>query len=264
MRTGIAVSDIYSKYGALLLSKGQKFTDEALIELQRNNIIEKSTYEMLHNNLILTNCIKNSKTQFCHLDYNIINNVNEMVTNMLLESHKSHWWEFVKMLSNYIDWVYEHSINVALISLIIAVKLNYSAQEQMKICMGALFHDIGKLLIPKNIIQKPSSLTEEEMSIVKQHCKLGYDILRNSDLPDCCNDIVLQHHERLDGSGYPYGLSKNQITEYAKIVMVADVLDAITSYRPYKQSETMGTAIQDLKKYSDKYDQKIVGILLDL
>lgn len=264
MRTGISASNIYSKQGALLLSKGQEFTDEALIELQKNNTIEISTYEMLHNNLILTYCINNLESQFSHLDYNIICNANEMVSYMLFESHESPWWEFVKVLSNYIDWVYEHSINTAFISLIIADRLDYSAQEQMKVCMGAIFHDIGKLLVPKDIIQKPGSLTGEEMSIVKHHCKLGYDMLRNSDLPDCCNDIILQHHERLDGSGYPYGLTENQISDYSKIVMIADVLDAITSYRPYKQKKSMNTAIQELSNDESKYDQKIVNLLVDL
>ena len=88
--------------------------------------------------------------------------------------------------------------------------------------------------------------------------------MKDSGLPPRSLEIVLQHHERLDGSGYPYGLFEEQISPFAKIVMVADVLDAITSYRPYKGIGSMNTALQELKESGPKYDQKVVNMLINL
>lgn len=265
MKTGETFKDIYSKTGVLLLAKGQKITGDYLAKLHQSDYIEKSVYEELRTQLALSNCKERMSAKFAYLNDAVTDSSNEMVSQMLFSSREKTWWRYVSALSNYVDWVYEHSIDVALISLIIANRMNLPKQEQTHLCAGAFLHDIGKILIPKKIIQKPGSLTAQEMLIVKRHCELGRDLLEDSDLPDGCLDMALQHHERLDGSGYPFGITSNKISDYAKIVMVADVLDAITSYRPYKkQIGTIDFALRELKNGKEQFDQRIVDLLFNI
>lgn len=262
MITGIVKKNIYSKDGILLLAKGQKLTEEDLERLRRIEIVEVSVLAELDQQMAMYWNKEKLKAKFAPIDYTFIEKSNETVSDILFLSEGKPWQTFLHSLGKYADWVYVHSIDVALISGIIAGRMNFSAQEQQEVCLGALLHDVGKLLVPREIIQKPGSLTEEEMSLVRKHCEYGCDLLKDAGLPPCSMEIVLQHHERLDGSGYPYGLSEDRISDYAKIVMVADVLDAITSYRPYKKVGSMNTALRELKGSRTKYDQRIVNMLI--
>jgi putative nucleotidyltransferase with HDIG domain len=143
----------------------------------------------------------------------------------------------------------------------IAFKLDYSNEKIKNLCIGGMLHDIGKLMIPKNILQKPGKLNDQKMSFMKQHCELGYSMIKDLDLSTEITDIILQHHERLDGSGYPYGLHSDQISDNAKIVMIADALDAMTSYRPYQNSRQVNEAMEELKKDESKYSRDILELL---
>ena len=130
-------------------------------------------------------------------------------------------------------WLLRHSINVAAISLLISAYADYTPAQKRKILSGALLHDVGKMIIPGTILQKPAALTEEEKEVIKRHPLSGYRMVADSNISAESKLIVLQHHERLDGCGYPDGLGAEFICEGAKIVMIADSLDAMTSYRPY-------------------------------
>ena len=116
-------------------------------------------------------------------------------------------------------------------------------------------------MIPKTIIQKSAALDEREMSIMRQHCELGAYSLEPYGLPKETIDIILQHHERIDGSGYPKGLKEDDISRDAKIVMIADVVDAVTSFRPYRSPRTLDEAVNALKSKPHKYPQETVAIL---
>ncbi|MEL3962122.1 HD-GYP domain-containing protein [Lysinibacillus endophyticus] len=136
----------------------------------------------------------------------------------------------------YDEYIYQHSFQVTLYSLAIAKELGYTYGDLKTIGMGALLHDVGKMAIPTEILLKPSKLTDEEYETMKKHARFGFDILRNlhtvSLLVAHC---AFQHHERLDGSGYPRGLVNDEIHPYAKIIAVADVFDAVTSNRVYRK-----------------------------
>lgn len=133
------------------------------------------------------------------------------------------------------EYTYRHSINVSLISTMIGKWMGFSTNELNDIAMAGLLHDIGKSQVPNDILNKPGKLTKEEFEIMKSHTNHGYEILkRTSDLSE---DIVLgalEHHERLDGKGYPLGLSSKKIHMYGRIIAIADVYDAMTSKRVYK------------------------------
>ncbi|MES9960244.1 MAG: HD domain-containing phosphohydrolase [Sedimenticola sp.] len=105
--------------------------------------------------------------------------------------------------------------------------------------LGALIHDIGKISIPSEVLVRPGELTDTEFSLVKDHCELGYDILKDVDLPWPVADLIYHHHERLDGSGYPQGLKGDQISMEARILAVADMVEAMSSHRPYRHAFEM-------------------------
>lgn len=141
------------------------------------------------------------------------------------------------------DYTFAHSINVCVLSTMVGHALGYQQEQLRSLALGALLHDIGKTPIPLRILNKPGPLTPEEMALVKTHARVGFDILRT--MPDFTFvplQIALQHHERFDGNGYPQGLKGEEIYEYARIVAIADVYDALTSDRPYKRAYTPDVA----------------------
>ena len=194
-------------------------------------------------------------------DDRVLMQPNKILCDIIFESKTKPWWIYINALANYVDWIYTHSIDVAMISLMMAVKLGYSDEELHNIGLGALLHDVGKLLVPKTIIEKLEPLTDTEKNYIRQHCELGMSSLKTFDLPEECTDIVLQHHERLDGSGYPKGLKKDEICRNAKIVMVADAVDAITSGRPYRLPRELDTAINILRIEGEKYSEDLVTLI---
>ena len=109
---------------------------------------------------------------------------------------------------------------------------------------AAIVHDLGKIMIPASILSKPGTLTDPEFAMIKTHSQAGYDIIKEIDFGYPVGGIVLQHHERLDGSGYPNGLIKTQIVLEAKIIAVADVVEAIASHRPYRPAFGIDKALE--------------------
>ncbi|CAM5214688.1 Putative nucleotidyltransferase with HDIG domain OS=Ureibacillus acetophenoni OX=614649 GN=SAMN05877842_109103 PE=4 SV=1 [Ureibacillus acetophenoni] len=163
----------------------------------------------------------------------------------------------------YDEYLYQHSFQVTLYALAIAKELGYSYKEIKLIGIGAILHDVGKLQIPTNILFKPGKLTDEEYETVKNHAQFGFDILRNlHSISLLVAHCAYQHHERLDGSGYPRGIVEKDIHPYAKIIAVADVFDAVTSDRVYRNKLLPSQGIQLLESGSGVlFDTKVVEAL---
>lgn len=143
------------------------------------------------------------------------------------------------------SYTYDHCINVCVLSVIAGMKLNLSKDELVQIALGSAIHDIGKLEIPKIILNKPAALTREEFTIVKEHARKGFDRFRKSSFTsEAVGNIILQHHERHTGHGYPFGLKGEDIDHMAQIVSIADVYDALTSTRPYRKAYQPHKAIE--------------------
>ncbi len=261
-----AKKDIYDRNGRLLLSKGQKMTDAIIAKLK--SLGNYSPEELINfddkQSVILTSTVQAFKERVNIRNDLVLEQSNKVLSTIIFESKTKPWWIYVNALGNYVDWLYTHSIDVAMISLMMAVELGYRDEALMNIGLGAFLHDVGKLLIPKSIIQKPGPLTEKEMVYMRQHCELGMSSLIPFNLSKECTDIVLQHHERLDGSGYPNRLKRNEICRDARIVMIADAIDAITSGRPYKQSRDMDIAIKILRNEGKKYSQELITLLEEM
>ncbi|MEN2465561.1 HD-GYP domain-containing protein [Ornithinibacillus sp. FSL M8-0202] len=135
------------------------------------------------------------------------------------------------------DYVFQHSLNVTIYSLAIGAELKLNAKELSELGKGAMLHDIGKVFIDPDIVQKPERLTDEEFAIMKTHTTLGYELLRkNYNYSAVVAHCAYQHHERIDGSGYPRGLKGNEIHLFAQIIGAADVFDAVTSNRVYRKA----------------------------
>ncbi|HSA06301.1 MAG TPA: HD-GYP domain-containing protein [Candidatus Gastranaerophilales bacterium] len=134
-------------------------------------------------------------------------------------------------------YTFSHSLNVAIISAVIGRELGFNENKLKDLTFSAFLHDIGKMRVPKNILYKPGMLTLEEMQIIKKHSQLGYDyIVETLGLPKELAKPALEHHERWEGTGYPNGLKGNQISEFAQIVAIADVYDAMVSEKIYRGS----------------------------
>ena len=156
------------------------------------------------------------------------------------------------------DSTYAHSLNVAIISRIIGKWLHFSNEELDTLTLAGLLHDIGKTKIPDEVLNKDGKLTDEEFQMIRNHPKYGYDILKSQPLNSHIKKAALMHHERCDGSGYPLGLTMEEIDDYALIIAIADVYDAMTAARSYRAPlcpfEVIAEFEKDgLQKYKPKY-----------
>jgi PAS domain S-box-containing protein/putative nucleotidyltransferase with HDIG domain len=142
-----------------------------------------------------------------------------------------------------------HQQRVADLSAAIAAELNFDLDRIEGIRLGALIHDIGKIYIPSEILNRPGRLSEPEFELIKTHPAVGYDIVKDVHFPWPVADMILQHHERLDGSGYPSGLRGDEILPEAKIMAVADVVEAITSHRPYRPGLGLERARKEIRAH---------------
>jgi PAS domain S-box-containing protein/putative nucleotidyltransferase with HDIG domain len=158
-----------------------------------------------------------------------------------------------------------HQNAVSQIAVAIAQEMKLPEDKIEGMRIAALVHDIGKISIPAEILSKPSKLNEMEFSLIKNHPKTGYDILKTIDFPWPVARIVLQHHEWLDGSGYPQGLKGDKILLEAKIIGTADVVEAMSSHRPYRPSLGIDKALEEISKNKGiLYDPEVVDACLRL
>jgi PAS domain S-box-containing protein len=158
-----------------------------------------------------------------------------------------------------------HQHRTTKIARAIAFEMGLSKQQIEGIRMAGVIHDLGKISVPAEILSKPGKISESEFSLIKQHPQTGYEILKGIDFNWHVADIVLQHHERLDGSGYPNNLQKDEILLEAKVIGVADVIEAMSSHRPYRPALGIDEAFEEITmKKGITYDPDVVDAAIDL
>ena len=158
-----------------------------------------------------------------------------------------------------------HQIRVGNLAVKIAQKIGLDKKTITGLFVSGYMHDLGKISVPSEILTKPSALNSVEFEIIKSHVEYGYAVLKKLDLPWPVADIVYQHHERIDGSGYPKGLKGDEISQEAKVLAVADVIEAMTSHRPYRPGLGIKPALEEIKdKRGTKFDAEIVDAALEL
>ena len=151
-----------------------------------------------------------------------------------------------------------HEQRVARVGKLIANEMGLDESEVATIETAALLHDIGKLFVPAEILTKPGTLTTSEFMLIKEHSRRGFEILKGISFPWPIADVVLQHHERSDGSGYPEGLADGNIMLAARILAVADTVEAMSSHRPYRPAFGVESAMGELRDNAGRYDPDVV------
>ncbi len=158
-----------------------------------------------------------------------------------------------------------HQRRVGRIAREIGRVMGKSAEAQANLELMGLMHDIGKIGIPAEILSKPGRLSQEELALVRTHTKIGHDILSKTEFDIPIAAVAFQHHERIDGMGYPLGLSEDQILLESRIIAVADVVEAMSSHRPYRTGLGLDTALAEIQSgRGTKYDSNVVDACLRL
>ncbi|ERM91442.1 diguanylate cyclase [Caldanaerobacter subterraneus subsp. yonseiensis KB-1] len=155
-----------------------------------------------------------------------------------------------------------HQMRVSKICEKIARALNMSYNEMIELLLAAQLHDIGKLWIPENVLNKPDKLTKEEKEIMKKHVMYGYNYIKSRKMSSAAAEAVLYHHERFDGQGY-IGLKGREIPLFSRIISVADAFDAMTNERPYKKAMSIEEAVKEIERSSGtQFDPEIVDVFI--
>lgn len=243
------------KTGAILLTSGTVLNKNNIFILRNlgikyidifENINSENDYLIVNNDIFLekyerfadrTRLIFNNARFGKKL---VVSEIGEIVNEMVEEIVKSNnILARLRQIEEDNDYTFQHSLDVSMLATMIGKWLGYSNVELKQISLAGLFHDIGKVKISDNIMYKPGRLTESEFELVKKHTIFGYNLL-NETIGISKNVALgaLQHHEREDGSGYPLGVKSKNIHEYAKIVAVCDIFDAMTTERVYKKKQS--------------------------
>lgn len=252
--------DIYNAAGSCLLRKGTKFTEQYLAHLKRLNIASvyiapadfkftAPTVDDIIQEKTRVQAIKSVYTLFENYHLSKSLNTQDLTANVkdILQNLVSNRSNLVQVndIRLYDDYTFGHCVNVSVLATMIGTLLHYSTEKLKELALGALLHDIGKVMLPLSILNKPTKLTSEEIEIIQTHPTYGYEILSKcDDLPACAKTIAHQHHEKFRGGGYPLGIAADQITPYARIVTIADVYDALLADRPYKKAYTPSLAFK--------------------
>ena len=184
-------------------------------------------------------------------NWDILNTVNKIVDELLENRDIMVQLVDIRSKDNYL---FAHSVNCAVMATLVAKKMKMKVKELRWIATGALFHDLGMIAIADEIVSKPAELTEAEYKEIKKHPLLGYEIFKLTDILDArAGAVVLQHHERFQGQGYPRGLKGKEISTLAQITGIADVYDALTSDRPYRKAYKPHEAVEMLLSWGEEY-----------
>ncbi|RRJ66007.1 HD domain-containing protein [Paenibacillus oralis] len=162
--------------------------------------------------------------------------------------------------------VYRHSIRVAMLAERIATEMNLAACEKENLLRGCFLHDLGKIMLPLDVLEQAAPLTPHQWKIIKLHPQVGADLLHNiSEFEEPVIEVILHHHERWDGQGYPHGLKEQDIPLLARICSVADAFDAMMCVRPYRQSLPLEQVKQELwRNRAIQFDPDITRLTLEL
>ncbi len=175
----------------------------------------------------------------------------------------------VKTLSRAIElrdpYTAGHERRVAALAEALAARLGWFGDDATTLRLASQVHDIGKIAVPSEILTRPGRLSETEFALIKSHAQVGHDLLEPVEFGMPIAEIVLQHHERLDGSGYPRGLAADRILPAARVLAVADVVEAMVSHRPYRPALDQETALAEIRSGAGRlYDEDAVAVCCDL
>ncbi len=262
LRKGRLLTDAFIKKISELGYQGLYIDDDLSEGLYVNDVVSAELKMTMKNELqaLLDNTKLNRPSAF-RTRMQTINKLLQCTVDEIL--HSSQVMVNMIDLRTYDDYTYSHSLNVAILSIVIGITLGLNKKMLHQLALGALLHDTGKMFIEKEILNKPSRLTPEEFEEIKKHSERGYAYLCDyMDIPDAARNTALQHHEQFNGKGYPQGLSGESIHLFGRIVGVVDVFDALTADRPYRKAMLPSDAIEYIMGgYNTMFDPSIVNAL---
>ena len=292
----VTAEDVYTYTNQLLIPKGTVLGDKAITKLEFYSIINLKVEDELDKEYLSKPAFYEDKSyaervkaspeflefkkrfdeevpKFQNMLDNLAVNKQQLNLENLLEFtlnliySPNGYISVFDMLHNmrqYDDLTYVHSINVALMCNVFARWLKMTEDEAKLATLCGLLHDIGKFAVPEDIIKKPGKLTESEYTIVKKHTFEGYNALKKHNAPEHILNSALMHHERCDGTGYPFGIKDNKIDTYAKMVAIVDVYDAMTSARVYRGPMCPFKVIDIFESEGiQKYDARFIMTFLE-
>jgi len=273
----ILAKTVMTLEGRVLLASGMKLTEEYKRKLKANGITEiyiedeisKNLHvpEVVHEEIISEakrkiKLMMNNPSIKTSIDgFQVMKIVEKIITDILLNK------DIVANLSDIRsvdDYTFSHSVNVCILSLIIGIGFGYSGDKLRELGVGSILHDIGKVMISQEILKKPVQLSSKEFEEIKKHTIYGYELLKKTKgITMMASHISLGHHERLDGSGYPYQLRGNDIHKAARIVAVSDVYDALTTDRVYRKKLMPHEVIDYITSLASyHFDQEVVDVFI--
>ncbi|MDF2548009.1 MAG: metal dependent phosphohydrolase [Anaerosolibacter sp.] len=267
---------LYDKDGRILLHKGVELNEGLLKKVEENGINMIYINDGYSDNEIediiepkiriaAVNALRETFTSFEKSNQESKGKVNSLKERQMLKQRDDYFQNLNKLAKNIVDeissaknvlvslvdiksmdnYTYEHSVNVTVLSLVLGAELRLSKNDLYDLGIGAMLHDIGKAFLPKEILLKKGKLTDEEYAVAKEHTTRGYNYLKELySIPGPARIIALQHHEKVDGTGYPSGLTGNKLSKLAKIIAITDTYDAMTSDKPYKKAVSPQEAIE--------------------
>lgn len=251
--------DIYSESGKLLVPVSTVITYDHVILLEDNGItltaedIKGGEADFNQHSKMIDKTVEQVKDIFGTIRKTKqipLADLREHVIPMIhVASDSKHLLNLFQVLQAKDDYTYRHNIAVGAISNLIGKWMKLNDRDLLQLTTAALLHDVGKMLIPESILNKPGKLTSEEFAIIKKHTIYGYDILKETiGITHRQALVALEHHERLDGNGYPKGLRKGEIDLFSRIVSVADVFHAMTSNRVYRNHFPFYKVLSEMEK----------------
>lgn len=242
---------ILSNNGSIMLKENVILTERYINKLHKIGIRYVYIHEEMLEDIepqdpkfleIKSDVVKQLSNVFSKLEYNIENvslqGTLSAVTDIVeyLLENKNISQTYLMEIKTYDNYTYVHSLNTCVLALFFGVQLSYNKSKLIELGMGSLLHDVGKTKIAKSILNKNDKLSTEEFEIMKKHSQYGYDIVNKmNDMSYRSKLIVLQHHERIDGNGYPKGIKGDRISKFAQITSISDVYDAMVSDRIYRK-----------------------------
>ncbi len=276
----ITAQSIYNPLGASYLTKGVELNPK-YIERLKKSVLDGVTVTSLDPKLKLAppadivqektriSAIHNVATAFQNvedhgtLDPKPLQDISETILLDIIEQQKN----LVQLtdIRLHDTYTFAHSVNVAILSALLGVLQKLPKEDLLKLTLGGLLHDLGKITVPHEILTKPGHLSDDEWSLMQGHPDAGRQRLKKMFPNDILlSTIALQHHEHIDGSGYPNHLQGEQIHRYARIVAIADVYDALTSVRPYKRAYTPSVAHRIMTTCSPgHFDLELLQLFFD-
>jgi len=229
--------------GFLYLYINDNKTDEIINDVIKPEIRQKAivSIKKIYGTIAQENDI-NSQKWLNDTVADLKNMIEGIVDDMFAEKSIMIQLVDIRNLDNY---TYSHSVNVAMLSLVIGISYGLNKNDLYDLTLGALLHDIGKMFIPENLLKKPGALTIDEFNIVQEHSLRGFNYMKDELNINARSRIIsLQHHEKVDGTGYPYKLKDKEINLFSKIVSIADVYDGLTSDRIYRKAIPVHEALE--------------------